>query len=375
MANVFLVTGAMSGGAFTASTGRSGVPANATNASNGTPVGSNSKSGFITCAVCNITRWYSCVQRRYGQYTCVTCYRYFRTFLIKPKKYSCPNLGKCPLNVRTRCRACWIRGCIEAFTVDPKRQAVIDANLPLKKMPSTPTKGSIVPFVPPDALDDASPTSPTINGNGANGRHSFGDFGEEEEAEEPVDDDFSHMDSSAYDNKIGASHDSSAYGSPSMLEPEVSLTEADANSDDAVLDSDHMQEESTSDNNNNRTLPPLALVSKMMAKSRQPPQQLLPKQHQLVMQSLHQQVSRQSENKPVTQKKVWSCGKCDTCIAEDCGQCIYCLDRPKVSSFTCSPSSSSSSSPYSSPSSSLSQFDNIITFTPFSFYYSLVANS
>lgn len=336
---------AMSGGAFTASTGRSAmVGANATGNANGTPVGTNSKSGFITCAVCNITRWYSCVQRRYGQYTCVTCYRYFRTFLIKPKKYSCPNLGKCPLNVRTRCRACWIRGCIEAFTVDPKRQAVIDANLPLKKMPSTPTKGSIVPFVPPsDALDDAnSPTSPGVNGTngttggGANGRHSYTDFGEEEEAEEAVDDDYSHIDSSAYDNKIGASHDSSTYGSPSMLEPEVSLTEADANSDDAVLDSDHMQEETASDNNNNRTLPALALVSKMMPKSnaprQPPPQQLLPKQHQhqQVMQSIHQQVSRQSENKPVTQKKVWSCGKCDTCIAEDCGQCIYCLDRPKV---------------------------------------------
>lgn len=324
----------MSGGAFTASTGRSsGV--GAASASNGTPVSANSKSGFITCAVCNITRWYSCVQRRYGQYTCVTCYRYFRTFLIKPKKYSCPNLGQCPLNVRTRCRACWIRGCIEAFTVDPKRQAVIDANLPLKKMPSTPTKGSIVPFVPPsDALEDASsPNSPSLNGkhSATNGHHTFNEFGEEEEPDEPGDDDYSPLDPSAYENKIGSNHDSPGYGSPSMLEPEVSLTEADGNSDDALVDSDHMHDESgTSDNNNNRTLPPLALVSKMMSKSlRQAPQQLLPKQHQ-IMQSLHQQVSRQSENKPVTQKKVWSCGKCDTCIAEDCGQCIYCLDRPKV---------------------------------------------
>lgn len=28
-------------------------------------------------------------------------------------------------------------------------------------------------------------------------------------------------------------------------------------------------------------------------------------------------------------KKIWSCGKCATCVAEDCGKCIYCLDRPK----------------------------------------------
>ena len=28
-------------------------------------------------------------------------------------------------------------------------------------------------------------------------------------------------------------------------------------------------------------------------------------------------------------KKIWSCGKCSTCLQEDCGTCIYCLDRPK----------------------------------------------
>ena len=255
---------------------------------------------------------------------------------MKPKKYSCPNLGKCPLNVRTRCRACWIRGCISAFTVDPKRQAVVDANLPLKKMPSTPTKGSIVPFVPPsDSPDDANAISPSLsNDNGVNGLGSFEDFGEEEDTEEVVDD-FSSIDTSAYDNKIGISHNSSTYGLPSMLEPEVSLSEADANCDDAVLDSDHMQDETLGDNNNNNsTLSSIALISKIIPKStHQPSQRFLSKQQQQLMQSLHQQVSRQSENKPITQKKVWSCGKCDTCMAEDCGQCIYCLDRPKVRPF------------------------------------------
>jgi len=30
-----------------------------------------------------------------------------------------------------------------------------------------------------------------------------------------------------------------------------------------------------------------------------------------------------------TRIKRWSCLKCDNCLAEDCGQCINCLDRPK----------------------------------------------
>ena len=101
------------------------------------------KSGYVNCAVCGVTRFYSCVQRRYGQFTCVTCYRYFRTFLLKPKKYSCPNLGECLLNVRTRCRACWLKACIDVFSVDLRRQHVIDDFRPVRKLPSKQTSSSL----------------------------------------------------------------------------------------------------------------------------------------------------------------------------------------------------------------------------------------
>lgn len=160
--------------------------------------GSNTKSGYVNCAVCGVTRFYSCVQRRYGQFTCVTCYRYFRTFLLKPKKFACPNLGSCPLNVRTRCRACWIKGCISVFSVDARRQQVIDANLPVKKIAATPNKLSSSSGLPPP---------PPLASYHSNGQLNH---------------------SSSVKNESGReSHESYE----PMLEPEVSLTEGDEAAD------------------------------------------------------------------------------------------------------------------------------------------------
>lgn len=90
------------------------------------------KPGFIACAVCGVTRYYSCVYRRYGHFTCQVCYRFFRTFFSKPNQYSCAKLGDCPLNVRVRCRACWIQACINTYTVDGDRKQILDVYKPIK---------------------------------------------------------------------------------------------------------------------------------------------------------------------------------------------------------------------------------------------------
>lgn len=212
----------------------------------------------MTCAVCNVTRYYSCVQRRYGQFTCVTCYRYFRTFLLKPKKYACPNLGGCPLNVRTRCRACWIKACITVFSVDARRQQVIQANLPVKK-------GS----GPPKLLAQPAIEYPhNNNNNDENGDHRS-------ESPDSLDQDATPKDMS--------------YGALQMLEPEVSLMEDGDGDEPSSPLSEDMQE---------------AMLAQGM-------------------------LSGEALKLVVTGKKVWSCGKCQTCTAEDCGKCIYCLDRPK----------------------------------------------
>lgn len=71
------------------------------------------RSGYITCPVCSTTRCYTTLQRRYGQFTCVACYRFFKEFFMKPTRYTCPYLGSCSLDVKTKCKACWILACIK----------------------------------------------------------------------------------------------------------------------------------------------------------------------------------------------------------------------------------------------------------------------
>lgn len=99
------------------------------------------KAGYVKCAVCGVIRYYSCVYRRYGHFTCQVCYRFFRTFFTKPKRYFCPTLGKCLLNVRVRCRACWLLSCINLYTVDPSRRALIDQYYPREYDDSLQTSG------------------------------------------------------------------------------------------------------------------------------------------------------------------------------------------------------------------------------------------
>lgn len=88
------------------------------------------KAGHVKCAVCGVIRFYSCVYRRYGHFTCQVCYRFFRTFFTKPKRFYCPNLGLCKLNVRVRCRACWLLSCINLYAVDENRRATIEEYYP-----------------------------------------------------------------------------------------------------------------------------------------------------------------------------------------------------------------------------------------------------
>uniref|UniRef100_T1KNF2 Nuclear receptor domain-containing protein n=1 Tax=Tetranychus urticae TaxID=32264 RepID=T1KNF2_TETUR len=214
------------------------------------PNGVGGKSGYVNCAVCGVTRFYSCVQRRYGQLTCVTCYRYFRTFMVKPKKYSCPTLGECLLNVRTRCRACWIKACIDVFSVDSRRANLIEDYLPCRAKPGS--KGN------------------TLQGSQALTAEALADL-----------------------NLGSASTGPSPEGSAGSSSGEIpTLSIAYNTNGDGSLD---LSKSLLNKNGTGR------------AKNEKPAAKV----------------------KITPGKKVWSCGKCATCMAEDCGKCIYCLDRPK----------------------------------------------
>lgn len=234
-------------------------------ANNGNATGG--KSGYVNCAVCGVTRFYSCVQRRYGQFTCVTCYRYFRTFLLKPKKYSCSNLGECLLNVRNRCRACWLKACIDVFSVDLRRQHLIEDYRPVRKSESkscnsggssassTTGSGSTIASNDSDLIVADSRASPSNHHHGSNG---------------------------------------SSNGIPDVSSLHMVSFSATGNGDIPVS---MMHEAGLI----GRTKPDKNGTSNGNIKG----------------------------VKVTAGKKVWSCGKCATCMAEDCGKCIYCLDRPK----------------------------------------------
>lgn len=85
------------------------------------------------------TKFYTTLQRRYGQFSCVGCYRFFKEFFVQPKRFACPNLGDCVLDQRTKCKACWIQRCIDIYTVDDARRSILMANRPLKKAVPTST--------------------------------------------------------------------------------------------------------------------------------------------------------------------------------------------------------------------------------------------
>lgn len=283
---------------------------------------------------------YYSVQRRYGQFTCVTCYRYFRTFLLKPKRYACPTLGSCPLNVRTRCRACWIKGCIAVFSVDSRRQAVIEANLPVRRNTTGVASNSPVKSLLPPPPPLASFAAETNGSNGVTAGDADGQADEEEDEEEQD------------DGEQSLSHDSEkeSSGYDAMLEPEVSLTEdADGDEDnqleeDEAVDADEDEGEM---DGSSLTEDQMATGDQHHQQSHQQQQQQQQFQHQQhqrhqMLQQHHASVTHSTPPKLVTTirpslvnklivtgKKVWSCGKCMTCTAEDCGKCIYCLDRPK----------------------------------------------
>lgn len=44
-------------------------------------------------------------------------------------------MGNCPLDVRVRCRACWIYACINLYTVDGQRKQILETYAPLNKAP------------------------------------------------------------------------------------------------------------------------------------------------------------------------------------------------------------------------------------------------
>ncbi|XP_076305270.1 uncharacterized protein LOC143222536 isoform X1 [Tachypleus tridentatus] len=97
------------------------------------------QAGTITCVICGLVKSYSRVQRRFHQFSCESCSKFFISFIKKPKQYYCSKQGCCPIlpcsqlpvgvkvsvqcrlrALESRCRACWLRACCEKFFVSKR---------------------------------------------------------------------------------------------------------------------------------------------------------------------------------------------------------------------------------------------------------------
>lgn len=364
------------------------------------------KSGYITCPVCMCTKFYTTLQRRYGQFSCVGCYRFFKEFFVQPKRFTCPNLGDCVLDQRTKCKACWIQRCIDIYTVDDARKSILLANRPLKKAttastvkstanlkqevntsssvssastvistPSTRRSSSLVPatngsnVAPPvkgsslDALNSVAPNhSPysceNVNSNLSNGAndatasHANGNLNASENCSNydtndqmmssPHHDDTGCMSNdddsapipantgktSSTSKGVGTNVSTSSATNLSLINNNnnnnnnnnsikcESDSEESANS---IEDTDDMQVQSDDLNSSTSTLQASASYTAQDTSSG-------------ANHSIGITISRGKappRRKTSGRIKNWCCLKCANCLADDCGKCINCLDRPK----------------------------------------------
>uniref|UniRef100_T1K740 Nuclear receptor domain-containing protein n=2 Tax=Tetranychus urticae TaxID=32264 RepID=T1K740_TETUR len=237
--------------------------------SNGT---SSSRGGYVTCAVCNITKFYASVQRRYGQFTCMGCAKFFGRFLMKPRRYYCPNLGTCPLAQSPRCKACLLQACIRTYVIDDKRMKIVNANKPLKRM--GPGGGSL----PSDSQESPPPATALRTSKEANKKES------------------------------------SLLASPNLNEVSDGKSKSSPLSKDDKLNSPTVMKGNNSvinNTNGNRNSPKGSVDSTASVSSTPTPKK------------------SNASNGTNPGRKVAGCRACSGCLAEDCGKCHYCLDKPK----------------------------------------------
>ncbi|XP_053200873.1 uncharacterized protein DDB_G0288805-like [Panonychus citri] len=249
-----------------------------TESTNGT---SSSRGGYVTCAVCNITKFYASVQRRYGQFTCMGCAKFFGRFLMKPRRYYCPNLGTCPLAQSPRCKACLLQACIRTYVIDDKRMKIVNANRPLKRM--GPGGGSL----PSDSIE--SPPSPVAPTTGT---------------------------VTLRNSKETIKKESSLLASSNVTDTPEGRSKSTSLSKDDKLNSPNKRGNNSVNNSCNtisRNSPGKSSVESTASSS--------------TPTSTPKKTNTTNGTNPG--RKSAGCRACSGCLAEDCGNCHYCRDKPK----------------------------------------------
>ena len=288
------------------------------------------KSGYITCPVCSCTKFYTTLQRRYGQFSCVGCYRFFKEFFVKPKRYGCPNLGSCPLDVRTKCKGCWIKKCIDTYSVDEQRKSLLMAHRPVKK-----------------AAAGKSPTTrqqqhhhhqqqQTAGHSHVNNSISSPVNDSSNENIEPDHDGLDEEEEDGGDVHGSGEHEPHYHSVPpeaKKIKTEPDLTESTLNGADEDEENNSLEdgEDFPADETENEGSSLLLPASAAAAAAVSFESSML--EAAAAAAAVTPPASRSGKTPPRRKTsgriKNWCCLKCANCLADDCGKCINCLDRPK----------------------------------------------
>lgn len=79
---------------------------------------------MLNCAICGIKDRPPNISKIYGQNSCLLCTRFFATFLKRPKQWYCAQDGDCLMTFDSRCKACWIKICLQKFDMDDEHRKI-----------------------------------------------------------------------------------------------------------------------------------------------------------------------------------------------------------------------------------------------------------
>lgn len=237
-----------------------------------TPGPTSVRGGYVTCAVCSITKYYASVQRRYGQFTCMGCAKFFGRFLIKPRRYYCTSLGSCPLDLSPRCKACLLLACINTYNIDDKRMRIVNANRPLNKSNNSSNRSS----------NECASGTPNGGGNSSTGGGTS-------------------VLSSSSSNQV---NNSSLSFAPPPLVGKSQINSSivnERNQTSSGAGGDSSGNTGNSGGSTRGSALPLTTRS----------------------------TGNNSSTVTTVGRKGTGCRQCSNCLADDCGKCNYCLDKPK----------------------------------------------
>lgn len=79
---------------------------------------------MLNCAICGIKDRPSNISKVYGQNSCLLCTKFFASFIKRPKQWYCAQDGDCLMTFDSRCKACWIKICLQKFDIEEEHRKV-----------------------------------------------------------------------------------------------------------------------------------------------------------------------------------------------------------------------------------------------------------